>query len=371
MSTDGQPIDPPMAEQDEAILMQEMELVAVAANQLAATSKPVVELINSMIILRQLHTLVLQELDHLFDREEHAMLKLPETHDQPESEIPFTEDRKIKLKEVFVNAAAMKSQDAFDIRRVLFGTDAVLLPKIKEIATRIVTANDKQRKEAAEAAEKARVETDITFDHIYDCSFKRDRPLLFVGTKQDVQLVFDQLTRDLLVDHKAFQAVRLSCTAPVSSDARLVTVPQGGWRHVCESGKAFQRLYETVIGSQLTNPVDVLLVDDLRLAVQAPDFFSGESVANKAQHRLAKWCREAGCLLIGAAVLQEGEKLNDASSLFEHNDVFIIDRSPSYTLPDESVVCDLLLNGHLCVVAALPVVATSKIIVPDSTVEVR
>jgi|688.fasta_scaffold29027_8 hypothetical protein len=370
MSTDEQMTDTPVATQDEAVLMRDMELVAVAANQLAATSKPIVEILNSMIILRQLHTLVLQELDHLFDSEEFSTLKLPEALNQPATEIPLTADRKAKLKEVFVNAAAMKAQDEFEIRRVLFGTDAVLLPKLKEIATRMITAGENQRRSEAEAAEKARIETAITFDHIHGCVFKRDRPLLFVGAKQDLQLVLDQLTRDLLVDHQSFQAVRLGCTAPVASDPRLVTVPQDAWKHVCESGKAFQRLYETVIGSQLTNPVDVLIVDDLRLTVQAPDFFSSESVANKSQHRLAKWCREAGCLLVGAAVLREGETLTDNSPLFEHNNVFVIERSPSYKLPDESIVCDLLLNGKLCVVSQLPVIATSKIIVPDSTVEV-
>ena len=94
------------------------------------------------------------------------------------------------------------------------------------------------------------------------------------------------------------QIIRLNASdKAVSTEPGVFELPATAWDKCASSNEAFQRVYEQLIGSNLTNPADLLIVDDLFKCVEQMLISSVQmsitSGVNEAQKRFKRWSEKA------------------------------------------------------------------------------
>lgn len=290
----------PVVEADQ--LKQEMEKVAAAANQLVAGDSSFSQLIATMLAARQLYAMCMYELEWLVREGDWKVKDIPEMTDQ----------NKMMLKEILVNAAAVQAQQPFDENVLFQGMSNTVFPWMQRVVVKHSEHQIKERQKFFEEKEKARVATPIDVGlSISDKPLYRQVPLLLVGEKHVLAWAMAKIKSHIASTDAVRQIVELVEFAPKDPSEKTIHVPVGEWQGCANSNNGFQRVYEKCVLMQLSEPVDALLVPNLLPAYKGMPFVSVTTRANEIQFKLKKWANIAGALLIGGLPLDRPLKANE------------------------------------------------------------
>lgn len=290
----------PTVEADQ--LKQEMEKVAAAANQLVAGNSSFAQLLASMLAARQLYAMCMYELEWLVREGDWKVKDIPEMTDQ----------NKMMLKEILVNAAAVQAQQPFDENILFQGMSSTVFPWMQKVVVKHSEYQAKERLKLFEAQEKVRIETPIDLGlSISETPLQRQMPVLLVGESHVLAWVMSQVKAHVANCDSIRQIVELVEFAPKEPSEKTIHVPVGEWQNCANSNNGFQRVYERFVFPQLTNPVDVLFVSNLLPAYKSMPFVSITTRANEIQFKLKKWTNAAGALLVGGLPLDRPLKANE------------------------------------------------------------
>jgi hypothetical protein len=312
----------PALEQEQQ-LKANMDLVAYVANQLVERNSGFGHLVASMLASRQLYAMCLYELEWLMGEDFLKSVPAPEGSDTP---IQLNADEHVMLKEILINAAAVQAQQPFDEKVLFDGLTKVVFPWAKKVVEKHTTWQNEERKKQVEERERIRIQTPIDIGiRIYSdaevlkagdpTKLIRNSSILFVGETKVINWLSDKLTANSVADGSGAEAVvRLARQAPKVNDPRLICVPADGWKNCAENNTSFQKLYANFVLPQLSNPVDLVVVDNILNTLQGMKFAAFTTVANEAQHRLKKWTEAAGALLVSFLPLERQLRDNELNT---------------------------------------------------------
>lgn len=281
-------------------LKRDMEVVAEVANKLVVNNAAFGQLVASMLASRQLYAMCMYELEWL--------MREGETKGNDVSDL--SDQQKVMLKEILINAAAVQAQQPFDENVLFQGMKKTVFPWMEKVVGKHSDYQNRERKRLFEEQEKVRVETPIDLGlSISETPLDRQMPVLLVGEAHLLQFLFDQLIQNLPDVVK--QVVQLVESKPKVEEPRSVPVPLDAWKGCARSNNGFQRVYEACVLPVLSNPVDLLVVRNLLPAYNGMDFASITTRANEAQYKLKKWANAAGALLVGGLPLDRPLKGNE------------------------------------------------------------
>lgn len=150
-----------------------------------------------------------------------------------------------------------------------------------------------------------------------DLSLARGEALLVVGEEPAVRLTLNYITDRVLgvqdaglqVEDNAFAIARLDDgDTMVKMNPRLFHVPAAAWHRSARNSKSWDKLVTNWVKAQLTRQIDLLVIDNLRHAVDEPTFAAVGSVApfsvpaGDALKRLCTWCNRFSLALVAGAV---------------------------------------------------------------------
>lgn len=323
------------AVKDEAVLTPEqkqqhekfqadMDLVAYVANQLVEHNPDFGQLVASMLASRQLYSMCLYELEWLMS--DNNFLGKIAPKDGSALPVSLTPDQQVMLKEILINAAAVQAQQPFDEKVLLEGFTKIIFPWTKRVVDKHTTWQNEERKKQFEERERVRIQTPIDLGiRVYSeaevlkagdpTKLDRSKSLLFVGESKVVNWLADKIVAHAAaVDSGAESIVRLGRQAPQVNHPRLISVPQDGWKNCAENNTSFQRVYANFVLPQLSNPVDLVIVDNILQTLQGMAFAAFTTIANEAQHRLKKWTEAAGAMLVSFLPLDRTLQVNELNS---------------------------------------------------------
>ena len=296
-------------------IANELDRLAPLASNLVETRPEFRQLIGAMLASRQLYAMCVYELELLCEPE-----NLPNL---PDTETPLTYDQVVWLREVLVNAAAVQAQQPFEEETLFRGMTETVFPWMKQVVVKHSDAQAAIRKRAREEREQSRVSTPIHlgfpfFDEtasVDSHKIYRSRPVLFVGQRDVLSWLMQHITAHLLTgDHGSAQTVRLTGPVVRSENPRLVTVPDSSWSNCANTNNGFQKIYDSVIAPQLSDPIDLLIVDDLLTAYRGYAQTPRTTAANEAQRKLKNWTDVAGALLVGCLPLDRPLRADELNS---------------------------------------------------------
>lgn len=265
---------------------------------------------GAMIAFRQCYAVAYQELQRLLEKEE--------VH-------PMTED-------VLIGAAMYEASKPFDENRLMHGIADVVLPWLADVVDRHIEVEQSEIMKAKIEAEEARKSrpVPIGFKHTLEQetpTLSRDRPLVLVGWSKALLWLIDQLTNNVLVakDDQLYTVVRFMETPPKSSDQhrRLIRLGRSAWAGCADSQNAMARCMGEYVADKLSAQPDLLIVDNLAACytkgfVGRPDAAS----AGDANKILSRWCKLAGCAMIGCVPHDSSEPLDIRSGEYEQLKTF-------------------------------------------------
>lgn len=290
--------------------------LAPLANELVADRPEFRQLIGGMLASRQLYAMCVYELELLCQAD-----TLPNF---PGTESPLTDEQIAWLREVLISAASNQAQQPFEEETLFRGMTETVFPWMKQVVIKHSAAQAAVRKQVQAEREQQRIATPIHlgvpfFAEVADVDpwkLPRSRPVLFIGQRDVLSWLMQHIANHVLDgDRGSNQTVRLTGPTIRSENPRLVTVPESAWSNCANTNNGFQKVYASVIASQLADPVDLLLVDDLQTAYRGYTHAPRTTVANDAQRRFKNWTDAAGALLVGCLPLDRplrADELNTA-----------------------------------------------------------
>jgi len=304
-----------MTQEKDSAAKQDISAIAACANHLMQTRPAFVQVVAAMLAARQLYTASMYELDLLIRSLDINKEQTKFETDQP---VTWTEDHKVLLKELMVNASVAKTYESFDSNTLLKGLIETVLPWLKKVVLTHtqVQAEEKQKESIEKENKRLSTEIDIGFS-IHEkeeavTRLDRRNSLLFVGEVKAVRWLIDRITKSLIeYGSGAQQTLRLVTQELNIDNPGLITLPEKTWTNCTATNSSFQQLYAASVFPQLKNPVDVLIVDDIVTAYTGLSFAPALTRANEAQHKLKKWTSNAGALLISGLPLNRQLKPNE------------------------------------------------------------
>jgi hypothetical protein len=300
-----------------------MEETAAIANRLVEGQSEFGRLVGSMLASRQLYAMCLYELDRLCDETDFKKATKAEGKDNLKMEKELPAERKAMLKEVLINAAAIQAQKPFDENQLFQGMANTVIPWMQSTVVRHNELQRDQQKQAFEAAEVERVATPISLsiqieepsDSNSGFYLDRKQSVCFVGEDKVLYWLMDRIAEQSTgyAESNIKQVLRLYSAPgkPGVASNQVWNIPKDDWKEVAGTNNAFQRLYEAKALPSLSEPVDLLIVDDLSHASQGLSVSSLTTRANEAQRKFKKWSEKAGCLLVGCIALPRPLKANE------------------------------------------------------------
>jgi len=272
----------------------DMELVANAANTLVSTVPAFGQLMASMLAARQLYAMCLYELDLLMKTADFSATG------------GLTERQASMFREVLVSAVAAKAHEPFDETVLFTGMTQTVFPWMQRVVVEHTAQQDAERQARFEVNEAKRLATPVSLDLPGCAGLTRQESVLLVGESHVLRWVLQRLTANALQpDSWVGQLVRLVEMAPKTVDPKLVSVPPEGWANCTKTSTGFQKVYESFM-DQLTNPPDLLMVDNLLLTQPSVSFVTDAGIANEAQKRLRGWAAAAGAVLVSCVPQSDG-----------------------------------------------------------------
>lgn len=138
----------------------------------------------------------------------------------------------------------------------------------------------------------------------------RNNSLVLFGWRPAVLWLLDLMVNNVLLskEQQLYTVVRLQRQAgKIEPQPRLHRLGGKSWEDCCRSGSSWPKLFQEKILMQLSDPPDLLVVDDLPYAGQSAGLTVG-SLARKAgaaHRRLRQWADKAGCGIVGAITSDE------------------------------------------------------------------
>lgn len=278
----------------------DMEFVANAANSLVGKVPAFGQLLASMLAARQLYAMCLYELELLMKTTDFSEFAVTP------STAGLTERQSTMLREVLVSAAAAKAQEPFDETVLFTGMTQTVFPWMQRVVAEHTTQQDAERQARYEENEVRRLATPLKLGLPGCENLSRKDAVLLVGEAHVLRWVAQAVTEQALREWSGVaQTVRLTETAPKITDPRLVSVPLNVWANSTRTNVSFQRVYEEFL-PQLTNPVDLLVVDNLLGTQSGAGFVTEAGMANEAQKHLHSWTTSAGALLVSCLSRENG-----------------------------------------------------------------
>jgi hypothetical protein len=304
---------------EESKIPEDMDLVAEMANRLVSDNQEYGRLVASMLASRQLYAMCLYELERLCEETNFKKATKVKDKDNLDVGAKLTESQMLMLKEVLINSAAVQAQQPFEEQHLFTGMLNTVFPWMRDVVTKHNDLQNKLQKEKFEEAEKERIEKDLVLRvpllQDADEALSRKKPVMLIGERHLLNWLCGHLSESAMQEgSNVHQIIRLNASdKAVSTKPGVFELPATAWDKCAASNESFQRVYEQIIGSNLTNPADLLIVDDLFRCVEqmliASVQMSITSGVNEAQKRFKRWTEKAGCLLIGCVPLDR--KLRD------------------------------------------------------------
>jgi hypothetical protein len=297
-------------------LVADMALPAELAQHLVMNVPEFGQLVASMLASRQLYAMCMYEMDMLCDRTDFKGMGIEEidTAALEDFQVPM-------LKEILINSAAVQAQQPFDEKLLFNGFVKTVFPWMQNVVVDHTKQQEEASKKEFDEMNAKRIVTPLNLDvqwypdSVTDTGTEigRTKSVMLVGLEPAVRWVLDKITETALKDgSNVNQAVRLhSGGPPKHSDSRVWYVPKGEWQDVANTNTEFGKMYAKNVADNLIDPVDLLIVDDLRHATPSSDFSSMHNVANEGQKKLKKWADKLGCLLIGCVGLPRDLQPNE------------------------------------------------------------
>lgn len=288
-----------------------MDLVAQIANDLVEKNQDFGQLVASMLASRQLYAMCLYEMEWLM---------------KDNSAVELDDNQRVLLKEILINAAAVQAQQPFDEKALFVGMTKVVFPWMTRVVQKHTTWQNEERKKQFEEREQVRIQTKIDLGiAIYGDAevlkageptrLDRNKSLLFVGETRVLNWLAHRIASNTVADGSGAESiVRLTKHAPKVNDPRLICVPENVWKNCAATNTSFHKVYADFIMSQLTNPVDLVIVDNILQTMQGMAFIPSTTIANEAQHRLKKWAEMAGALLVSFLPIERKLKANELNT---------------------------------------------------------
>jgi len=284
----------------------DMEIVAELANKLVTSDPDFGQLVASMLASRQLYAMCVYELEWL----------LREEAGKPKAKPELTSPQKVMLKEVLINAAAVQAQQPFEEQVLFDGMKQIVFPWMERVVVNHSRYQNSERKKIFEAQEKVRVETSIELGFkISDLPLNRQSSVLLVGEAPVVNYVLRGIIDHAIDSYGTVkQIVELVECQSLRSDSRVVSVPVSEWKGCAGSNNGFQKVYEAFVATQLSNPVDLLVVHNLLPAQKGLEHTSLATRANESQFKFKRWANAAGALLVSGLPLDRQLRANELHS---------------------------------------------------------
>lgn len=290
-------------------LVHDMAIPAELAQHLVLNDSEFGQLVASMLASRQLYAMCMYELDMLCDKTDFtgkAYKNLELSGDVEESHIPM-------LKEVLINSAAVQAQQPFDEKLLFNGFVKTVFPWMQQVVVEHNKLQTTAEKKEFDDKNAERIATPLNLGVQWfpesvtnsGAEIGRAKSVMLVGFEPAVRWVLDKITGAALEEGSNVNQVLVlnSGGKPTHPENEVCYVAEGEWEDVANTNAEFGRMYAKNVADQLTAPVDLLIVDDLRHATPSHDFSSMHFTANEGQKKLKKWCDKLGCLLIGCVGL--------------------------------------------------------------------
>jgi hypothetical protein len=335
-------------------LIADMALPAELAQHLVMNDPEFGQLVASMLASRQLYAMCMYELDMLCERRD---LKKEEVED-----IANLEDFHMPmLKEILINSAAVQAQQPFDEKLLFNGFVKTVFPWMQRVVVDHTSKQEEASKKEFDEMNAKRIVTPLKLsvqwypDSVTDTGTElgRTKPVMLIGFEPAVRWVLDKITETALEDgSNVNQAVRLHSGGPPKySDPRVWYVPKGEWQDVANTNTEFGKMYAKNVADNLIDPVDLLIVDDLRHATPSSDFSSMHSTANEGQKKLKKWSEKLGCLLIGCVGLSRDLQPNELNrpefeTLRVHNILRAVQAAKMPEVEGEPATYEITVGTH-------------------------
>lgn len=255
-------------------------------------------LVGAMVAFRQAYAVAYRELQGLFAAEK-------------EPPHPLAED-------LVVGAAMYEASKPFSEHTLMRGVVETVLPWLADVVDRHAAADAEEEVESRLAAdlERRRRAVPLGFKHSPEQEgdgLGRDRALVLVGWRNAVLYVLDRMTSAALGagGGRAHTVVRFMESPPEAGDQhrRLIRLGASAWKGCANTGKALARAMGEHVADKLSYQPDLLVFDNLAACYTA-GFIGRPDGANAgdAHKAVFRWCKEAGCAMVGAVpVADRGE----------------------------------------------------------------
>jgi hypothetical protein len=276
---------------------------------------------TSMVTARQLYIAAYRDLERrlstMGEKQQKVIYQTAlKDEELKDKEIPadITAEETWELIESFlVDAAAHAGSQEFDERMLKLSLTSAQ-SWFEEVIKEHMQWADADRKEAVEAWDKARrerpVPIGVKFDQHAEQLLGRERSLVFYGWKPAVLWLLDHIVNHVLTvrEEQLFTVLRLLRYAThVNAHKQLIRCPSNMWEDCCKNSTFWERTYAAKIHKQVSDPVDLLIVDDLAWAGKSTSLIGGFEArkAGNAHKHFRSWAKVAGCAIIGGVLMDE------------------------------------------------------------------
>lgn len=305
-------------DEEQQKLVEDMTLPAELAQHLVMNDPKFGQVVASMLASRQLYAMCMHEMEMLCEKTDFKEMKkeVEGVENIQDFQIPM-------LKEILINSAAVQAQQPFDEKLLFNGFVKTVFPWMQQIVVEHTKQQEEANKKAFEEMNAKRIVTPLKLgiqwnpDEVVSDTppdeIHRGKPVLLIGPERFVRWILDGIVEAALKDDSNVnQTLWLNSGGkPKHSSPKVWYVPKGEWKDVAKTNTEFGRMYARNVADNLIDPVDLLIVDDLRHAAPGNDFSSMHSIANEGQKKLKKWADQLGCLLIGCVGLPRDLQPNE------------------------------------------------------------
>ncbi len=279
--------------------------------------------VSAMIASRQLYAVAVRELEMITsaisDAERHSLFRkaLEALENKPE-EPPDALATFELVEEMLIQAAAYGAAKPFEDSTLLTGLKKSVMAWLEKTVERHNRQAAAERREQIEAWEQARRDRHVPVGVVYTsgegASLDRSRSLILFGWRPAVLWMLDCMVTATLAarDEQVYTVVRLMRQAPkVETQPHLFRLGGKAWHDCCKSGSSWPKLFQSKVLPQLTDPPDLLVVDDLAYAGESTSLLGGSParMAGNSHRRFREWCNKTGCALLGAVLFDSKEAL--------------------------------------------------------------
>ncbi len=371
----------PMAE----VPVPQREIAAAIMHHLIDKRENIAQTVAAMMASRQLYAVAVRDLELIAaaipEAERQALFQTALSQlKEPPAELPDPLATFELVEEMLIQAAAYGASKPFSDATLFLGLRKTVLPWLEKTVERHNRIAAKEKQVEIEAHEQARRERPVPIGVVHtsekEPKLYRDRSLVLFGWRPAVLWVLDQMVTGALAarDEQLYTVIRLMTrTTKVEPQAHLLRLGGRDWEDCCKNGTSWPKLFQSRLLTQLSDPPDLLVVDDLAHAGKSTSLLGGSParMAGNAQKRFRDWCNKIGCALIGGVLIDSQEPVFPASMEWEQLRTFTTLRAVGVTEIGENYRITVGRDAAFFTVekATLDSYGTGNIIVPTGSAQ--